>query len=55
MPDASRLVALKSKHAELEHLIDEEQKRPSPDHALVHELKRRKLQIKDELQKISIH
>ncbi|MCB2107882.1 MAG: YdcH family protein [Rhodobacteraceae bacterium] len=55
MPDVSRLEALKSKHAELESMISEEERRPSPDYALVHELKRKKLQIKDQLQKVSIH
>ena len=48
----ARTDALKAKHAELEFLLIEEERRPLPDFALVHELKRKKLKIKDELQKI---
>ena len=48
----ARHTALKSKHAEIEHLLVEEEKRPWPDFNLVHELKIKKLKIKDELQRI---
>lgn len=50
-----RAVSLKAKHAALEMQIDQEEKRPLPDVALVHDLKRQKLKIKDELQKIAVH
>jgi hypothetical protein len=49
MPDREHIDSLKSKHAELESMIDEEEKRPSPDDARIHELKREKLRIKDQL------
>lgn len=48
----ARQEALKSKHAEFEHTLVEEERRPWPDFNLVHELKRKKLKIKDELQRI---
>ena len=49
MSDREHIEALRSKHAELEALIDEEEKRPAPDDIKLHELKREKLRIKDEL------
>jgi hypothetical protein len=42
---------LRVKHAELEHLIEEEENRPLPDNTIVHSLKKQKLRIKDELQR----
>ena len=50
----ARQEALKSKHAEIEHLLVEEEHRPWPDFNLVHELKRKKLKIKDELRRIVV-
>ena len=44
-----RAHSLKSKHALLEHEISQEVGRPSPDEMHLHDLKRRKLRIKDEL------
>lgn len=41
--------SLKSKHQELEHLIEAEEHRPHPDDMLITELKRQKLRIKDQL------
>lgn len=55
MPEPSRIETLKVKHADLEHQIFEEEKRPFPDFSLVHELKRRKLQIKDELVRVPVN
>ncbi len=49
MSDLEHIEALRMKHAELEALINEEEKRPSPDDIRIHELKREKLRIKDEL------
>jgi hypothetical protein len=46
---------LKSKHAELEQLIAQENARPRPDDALVSDLKKQKLRIKDELTKLAPH
>jgi hypothetical protein len=45
--------ALRSKHAELDATIRTESARPQPDDALIHDLKRRKLRIKDEIARLS--
>lgn len=45
--EASHMSALVEKHAGLERKIQEEMNRPAPDDALLHELKKRKLRIKD--------
>jgi hypothetical protein len=47
--EASHLSALIEKHAGLERQIQEEQNRPAPDDARIHDLKKRKLQIKDQI------
>ncbi|HIJ37354.1 MAG TPA: DUF465 domain-containing protein [Rhodospirillaceae bacterium] len=47
-----RVESLKAKHAALEVALDDESRRPSPDYAAVAELKRKKLKIKDELERI---
>jgi hypothetical protein len=41
--------ALEAKHASLESRIVEEQARPAPDLAMLADLKRRKLRLKEEL------
>jgi hypothetical protein len=41
--------SLKAKHQDLENLIEEEEARPRPDEDKIHELKRQKLRIKDEI------
>jgi len=51
MGQDARQEALRSKHAEIEHILIEEERRPAPDFGLVHELKKKKLKIKDELQR----
>ena len=45
--EASHMSALVEKHATLEKQIQAEMNRPAPDDALVHELKKRKLRLKD--------
>ena len=47
--EASHMSALMEKHAGLERQIQEEMSRPAPDDALLHDLKKRKLRIKDEI------
>jgi len=47
--ELSHISALESKHAGLERRIAEERSRPLPNEALIKELKRRKLRIKEEL------
>lgn len=48
-----RIEALKTKHAALETAIEAEHRRPIPDNAHLHDLKRKKLQIKDEITQIA--
>jgi hypothetical protein len=47
--DASHLTALVEKHQNLEKMIQEEMSRPAPDDVLLHDLKKRKLAIKDQI------
>ena len=49
MSQQDRIEALKEKHASLERAIDEEIHRPLPDQEAIHDLKRQKLRIKDEI------
>lgn len=48
-----RISALRERHANLETQIDEENSRPHPDDWRITELKRQKLRIKDEIERIS--
>jgi uncharacterized protein len=43
------LEALKTKHADLESRIADEERRPHPDDEVIHDLKKQKLRIKDTL------
>ncbi|WP_428680234.1 YdcH family protein [Sphingopyxis sp.] len=45
----SHLSALKSRHADLDEKIANEERRPSPDTALVALMKKKKLRIKEEM------
>ena len=44
-----RIEELASRHRRLDHEISEEQKRPAADEVRLHDLKRKKLKIKEEL------
>ena len=44
-----RKYSLKEKHEALKHEIEDEAKRPHPDDLHLHDLKKMKLNIKDEL------
>ena len=44
-----RINELVNRHKRLDDKLEEERKRPSPDLVLMSELKRQKLQIKDEM------
>lgn len=46
---SSHVDALKAKHAGLEARLHEEQIRPSPDIAMIQQIKKQKLRIKEEL------
>ena len=50
--DTSHVSSLQLKHAGLERKIEEELSRPLPDIATIQELKKRKLQIKEQLEHI---
>ena len=52
MSTVDHIEALKAKHASLEHAIDEENSRPHPDDDAICSLKKRKLQIKDEITRL---
>lgn len=54
MGQDARQEALQTKHAEIEVILTEEERRPFPDFQFVHELKRKKLKIKDELHRIAV-
>jgi hypothetical protein len=50
--DTSHVSSLQTKHAGLERKLQEEMNRPLPDDALVQQLKKQKLRIKEELEHI---
>ena len=49
---SSRLHSFAHQHEKLEQRIDAEMKNPVPDHLRLQELKRQKLRIKDEMQRL---
>ena len=55
MSVTEHLDSLKAKHLDLEQLIELEEARPRPDEAKIHELKRQKLRIKDEIADLARH
>lgn len=50
--DNSHASALQMKHAGLERQIQQELSRPMPDDATIQSLKKRKLRIKEEIQRL---
>lgn len=50
-----RLQMLKQQHAALDRAIAEEIRRPLPNQDTVHDLKRQKLRIKDEIYQLERH
>lgn len=48
-----RVATLKAKHAALEDAIRTEIHRPNPDSGTVHDLKRQKLKLKEEIVRLS--
>ena len=51
--ESSHIVSLQTKHAGLERQIADEMARPLPDEALVTELKRRKLKLKEAILQVA--
>jgi hypothetical protein len=48
-----RLESLRTKHAALDAELESETHRPSPDEVHIHDLKRQKLRLKDEMYRLS--
>ena len=48
-----RVRTLQDKHADLERMLDDETGRPMPDTIVVHDLKRQKLAIKDQIAQLT--
>ncbi|MBL4802927.1 MAG: DUF465 domain-containing protein [Emcibacter sp.] len=47
----SHLATLSEKHQKLDNIILKEEHRPSPDSVILHELKKEKLKLKDEIER----
>ena len=47
--------SLQNRHAEIEFQLEKERNRPLPDQALIIDLKKQKLRIKDELEGHCVH
>jgi hypothetical protein len=45
------LESLRKRHAQIEEILKQEESRPSPDSALIQQLKREKLLLRDEMSK----
>lgn len=54
MPLESHLTELVRRHQAIESAIEDEETRPSSDEVKLHELKRKKLQIKDQIEKLRV-
>lgn len=50
-----RVESLKAKHSQLESTIHAETSHPNPDEAQLHDLKKQKLRIKDEIANLTSH
>jgi hypothetical protein len=48
----ARLNALRTRHKELDDALDQENQRPHPDDNRIAELKREKLRLKDEIERL---
>lgn len=47
-----RIESLRKRHALIDHIVQQEQTRPAPDVSVLHELKREKLYLKDEMNRL---
>lgn len=52
MTENSQAEVLLKRHAELDRQLEDEQARPMPDSAVIAELKRQKLALKDQIQNV---
>ena len=55
MSIAEQVTALKTRHAKLEEILENEVSRPHPDQSLIAGIKKQKLRIKDELVELGVH
>ncbi len=53
MPLQDHVESLRAKHAHLEELIDQEMHRPLPDQARLSRLKKEKLRIKEQIERLA--
>jgi len=44
---------LKKRHSQIDHVLHDEELRPAPDILRLHQLKREKLQLKDEINRLA--
>jgi hypothetical protein len=49
---SQRIESLRKRHAEIDHILHQEQIRPAPDITRLHQLKRIKLNLKDEMARL---
>jgi hypothetical protein len=49
--ESSHFSALQLKHAGIERQLDQEMSRPMPDDVVIQDLKKRKLRLKEEMQR----
>lgn len=54
MGKPERIESLRSKHHDIEELIEDEARRAAPDDVAIHALKKQKLRIKDELRSMGV-
>jgi hypothetical protein len=54
MTGVEHVDVLKSRHAELEQILEDETGRPQPDQSIIAGLKKEKLRIKDELAQLTV-
>ena len=55
MSVSEHIETLRARHQQLEGLLEAENNRPRPDEAVVSDLKKEKLRIKDELAQLTEH
>jgi hypothetical protein len=51
----SRVVTLRTKHADLDRALDHEQQRAAPDDQMVKRMKLKKLRLKEEIARLVTH
>lgn len=54
MGKPERIDALRTKHHDLETMIEDEESKSLPDEITIHDLKKQKLKIKDELSSMGV-